>query len=192
MVNLKKAFKENTIGFIIISIIGFYVIFMFYKYFQSKGNPGFEYLNTNNNVAYKNTNNNANIQKNNNQTVKPSEPLGQNEVFSSVKGIQTTSQGIPSSCNKANINNPEELLPKDDNNQWAQLNPSGQGMLANINLLKAGYHIGIDSIGQTLRNANQQLRSEPPNPQLSVSIWNQSTISPDFLRVPLEIGSSCQ
>jgi hypothetical protein len=189
MVNIKKAFKENTIGFIIVSIIGFYIVFMFYKYFETKGKSGFEYLNTNNNVAYKNTNLD---QQKNIQTVKPSQPLGQNEVFAAVKGIQTTSQGIPSSCNKANITNPEELLPKDDNNQWAQLNPSGQGMLANINLLKAGYHIGIDSIGQTLRNANQQLRSEPPNPQLSVSIWNQSTISPDFLRVPLEIGSSCQ
>lgn len=190
MVNLKKAFKENTIGFIIISIVGFYILYMFYKYFETKGTSGFEFLENNSNSAYKNTP--SSNQQMGNQAVKPSEPLGQNEVFASVKGIQTTQQGIPSSCNKANITNPDELLPKDVNNQWAQLNPSGQGMLANINLLKAGYHIGIDSIGQTLKNANQQLRSEPPNPQMNVSIWNQSTISPDFLRVPLEIGSCSQ
>ena len=48
MVNIKKAFKENTIGFIIVSIIGFYIVFMFYKYFETKGKSGFEYLNTNN------------------------------------------------------------------------------------------------------------------------------------------------
>lgn len=196
MVNFKKAFKENTIGFILFSLVGVYILFMFYNYFMNKGNVGMEYLHNNSNPAYKNSNGETDtygsIENKNNRAVKPSEPLGQNEVFSSVKGIQTTSQGIPSSCNKANISNPDELLPKDVNNQWAQLNPSGQGMLANINLLKAGYHIGIDSIGQTLRNANQQIRSEPPNPQQNVSIWNQSTISPDFLRVPLEIGSSCQ
>jgi hypothetical protein len=193
MVNFKKAFKENTIGFILISIVGLYILFMFYKYFNSKGNSGFEFLDNNNNVAYKNTTYQQNTkQQMSNQNVRPSEPLGQNETYSSVKGIQTTSQGIPTSCNKANITNPDELLPKDVNNDWAQLNPSGQGMLSNINLLKAGYHIGIDSIGQTLKNANLQIRSEPPNPQTNVSIWNQSTISPDYMRVPLEIGSSCQ
>jgi hypothetical protein len=120
--------------------------------------------------------------------VQPSEPMGQNEVFASAKGVQTTSPGLPSTCSQTNIQNPAELLPKDTNSQWAQLNPSGKGELANVNLLKAGYHIGIDTIGQTLRNANLQIRSEPPNPQLYVGPWNQSTIQPDFMRPPLELG----
>jgi hypothetical protein len=123
--------------------------------------------------------------------VKPSDPNG-NEVFSSATGIQTSMPGVPTSCSQPNIQNPAELLPKDSNSQWAQLNPSGKGELANVNLLKAGYHIGIDTIGQTLRNANLQIRSEPPNPQLSVGPWNQSTIEPDFMRVPLELGSGPQ
>ena len=84
------------------------------------------------------------------------------------------------------------MLPKDKNSQWAQLNPSGKGDLANINLLKAGYHIGIDTIGQTLRNANLQIRSEPPNPQINVGPWNLSTIEPDFMRSPLELGQGAQ
>jgi hypothetical protein len=83
-------------------------------------------------------------------------------------------------------------LPKDNNGEWAQLNPSGKGELANVNLLKSGYHIGIDTVGQSLRNANLQIRSEPPNPQLNVGPWNQSTISPNLLAVPLEIGSGSQ
>ena len=70
------------------------------------------------------------------------------------------------------------------------LNPAGKGELSNINLLKAGYHIGIYTIGQSLRNANLQIRSEVPNPQLYTGPWNNSTITSDFMRVPLEIGST--
>jgi hypothetical protein len=72
------------------------------------------------------------------------------------------------------------------------LNPNSSNDLANVNLLKSGYHIGIDTIGNTLRNANLQLRSEPPNPTTKVSPWLQSTIEPDLMRVPLEIGSGAQ
>jgi len=38
-----------------------------------------------------------------------------------------------------------------------------------MNFLEAGYHYGINTVGQTLRNANLQLRSEMPNPQVQVS-----------------------
>jgi len=69
---------------------------------------------------------------------------------------------------------------------------AGQGDLANINLLKAGYHIGIDTVGQSLRNANLQIRSEPPNPQVNTGPWNASTITHDFLRPSLEIGQGTQ
>jgi len=122
-------------------------------------------------------------------SVQPSEPLGQNEVFASANGAETSMPGLPSSCSQPSIQNPSELLPKDSNNKWAQLNPSGKGDLANVNLLKAGYHIGIDTIGQSLRNANLQIRSEPPNPQLYTGPWNISTITGDSFRPSLEIGS---
>jgi hypothetical protein len=85
-----------------------------------------------------------------------------------------------------------DLLPKDTNSEWAQLNPTGLGELSNINLLKSGWQVGVDTMGQSLRNANLQLRSEPPNPQTPVGPWNQSTITPDFMRVPLEIGQGTQ
>ena len=52
-----------------------------------------------------------------------------------------------------------------------------------------GHHIGINTVGQSLRNANRQLRSEPPNPQVKVSPWNQTTIEADTNRRPMEIGS---
>ena len=33
----------------------------------------------------------------------------------------------------------------------------GAGDLKNVSLLKAGHHIGINTVGQSLRNANLQL-----------------------------------
>lgn len=182
--SLKKLWNDYGIGAIVIFIIVLYVLSLLYKYFAAKGSYGYERMSQNTNSAYGNA---QGYKKN--MAVQPSEPLGQNEVFASVHGKQSMGQGIPSSCNKQN---PSDLLPKDTNSQWAQLNPVGKGDLANINLLKAGYHIGIDTIGQTLRNANLQIRSEPPNPQINVGPWNLSTIEPDFLRPPLELGQGTQ
>lgn len=189
--SLEKLWKDYGVGTIVILLIVAYGVSLFSKYLTSKGSYGSEYMSQGQNPAYKNGKSNGQP-KQPNTGVQPSEPLGQNEVFASVSGMGTPTQGIPTSCSKPNIQNPADLLPKDNNSQWAQLNPSGKGELANINLLKAGYHIGIDTIGQTLRNANLQIRSEPPNPQLYVGPWNTSTISPDFLRPPLEIGAGSQ
>lgn len=124
--------------------------------------------------------------------VQPSMPMGQNETYAPATGMSTSSQGMPPSCSREPVADPKELLPKDMNSEFAQLNPSGSGDLANVNLLRSGYHMGIDTIGNTLRNANLQLRSEPANPQLSVGPWNNTTIAPDTMRVPLEIGQGQQ
>jgi len=83
---------------------------------------------------------------------------------------------------------PAELLPQDNSSAWAQVNPTGSGTLKDRNFLQSGHHIGINTVGQTMRNANLQLRSEPPNPQVKVSPWIQSTIDPDTNRKPFEIG----
>ena len=84
--------------------------------------------------------------------------------------------------------NPSDLLPQDTNSEWAALNPVHQGNAAMPDLLQAGYHIGLDTIGQTLRNPNYQLRSDPLIPKAEVGPWNKSTIEPDLGRVPLEVG----
>jgi hypothetical protein len=119
-----------------------------------------------------------------------SEPVGGNEVFSSVPPGSTTSTYGLAPVPRANAQyDPSELLPRDINSQWAQLNPAGSADFKNVNLLKAGSLIGIDTIGSTLRNANLQERSEPPNPTASVSPWLNSTIEPDLMRLPLEIGT---
>ena len=96
----------------------------------------------------------------------------------------------PTTAAVAPIATPNELLPTDANSQWAALNPvnMNQGSILNGDMLQAGYHIGLDTIGQTLKNANLQLRSDPIIPKQDVGPWNQSTYEPDYGRIPLEVG----
>jgi hypothetical protein len=184
-ISLKKLWNDYGLGILVILLLVAYSVSIFANYLYDKGNVGSE-----SNQAMQQQYKNTNSQMSN--SVQPAQPLGENEVFASANGATTSMPGLPSSCSKPNVQNPAELLPNDSNSQWAQLNPSGKGDLGNINLLKAGYHIGIDTIGQSLRNANLQIRSEPPNPQLNIGPWNQSTIEPDFMRPPLEIGAGGQ
>jgi len=84
--------------------------------------------------------------------------------------------------------NPVDLLPKDDNSQWQALNNLNGANINMPDLLQAGIHIGLDTIGQSLRNANLQERSDPIIPVVDTGPWNKSTIEPDLGRVPLDIG----
>ena len=92
----------------------------------------------------------------------------------------------PQGCYPREQLNPMDLLPEDTNSQWAQVNPKGAGDIQGKNFLSAGALIGVNTIGQSLRNANLQLRAEPPCPQVQVGPWLQSTIEPDLNRRPLE------
>ena len=77
------------------------------------------------------------------------------------------------------------LLPGDSDGPWIQVNPDGKGGIEDKNFLSSGHHLGVDTVGSSLRDADRQIRSEPPNPQVQVSPWLQGTISPDPLRRPL-------
>jgi len=92
----------------------------------------------------------------------------------------------PQGCYPREQLNPMDLLPDDVNSKWAQMNPKGEGDIQGKNFLSAGALIGVNTIGQSLRNANLQLRAEPPCPQVQVGPWLQSTIEPDLNRRPLE------
>lgn len=119
----------------------------------------------------------------------PAEPLS-NDQYRPVE--YATGPRTVKECNPRDRLTTEDLLPKDAaNSKWAQANPAGQGDVKDQNFLTAGYLLGVNTVGQSLRNANLQLRSEPPNPQLKVSPWSQSTIEPDVNRRPLELGENC-
>ena len=118
-------------------------------------------------------------------------PAGQNEQYSPVEGGSST-QGLPPSCNARPVANPSDLLPKDQDGGFGAMPAGGQGGLAGVNLLSAGHHTGINTVGSSLRNANLQLRSEPPNPQQQVSPWMNTTIEPDLMRRPIEASGRGQ
>jgi len=105
--------------------------------------------------------------------------------FMSVSGVSTTAPA--SAMNKPNMIDPTELLPKDNNSEWSNVNPAAND-LKNVNMLNADQLIGINTVGSSLRNANYQVRSEPANPRTNTGPWLQSTIEADSFRRPLEIG----
>lgn len=121
------------------------------------------------------------------QTVLPAEPLN-NEQYRAVDFAPPSSSGGAGPVANRRLT-AEDLLPKDAaNTKWAQVTPSGQGELRDLNFVTAGWHIGVNTQGQSLRNANLSIRSEPINPQFKVSPWNMSTVEPDVSRRGFDIS----
>ena len=125
-------------------------------------------------------------------------PEGSNEVFAESDEPQRKPcdpnqpygpEASPAPCFPADQLTAKDLLPQDGDNEWTKANPKTNSSLEKMNFLEAGYHYGINTVGQTLRNSNLQLRSEVPNPQVQVSPFLQTTIEPDLSRRVLEIGS---
>ena len=162
----------------------------FEGYESSNGAPIGDSPPINVNNSNSNTNNEINNRINNaRQGVRPSEELG-DETFLRVNGINRT----PTSCYPQNTLKPDDLLPSGTSKavkDFDNANPTGEGILKGVNFLDAGFHVGINTVGQSLRNANRQLRSEPPNPQVAVSPWLNTTIGPDLKRKPLEDEDVC-
>jgi len=140
--------------------------------------------------SYDTVDNSENNSENNNEDIPDEE---NDEMIEENSGIV---QGLGKVDNNVNGCFPrdrltsDDLLPQGANSKWATVNPTGTGDITDQNFLTAGYHIGINTVGQSLRNANLQLRYEPPNPQIPVSPWGISTIEPDNrMNGLLDIGS---
>lgn len=85
---------------------------------------------------------------------------------------------------------PSDLLPRlsPEAQQFAQLYPCGQGDLSSLNFLESGTMIGMST--NLKRNANMQLRSDPPIPYRNVSPWQMSTIRQDCHQRSFELGQA--
>lgn len=121
--------------------------------------------------------------------VAASEPTG-NEVQAPIQGINTE----PSSCYPQKQLSPSDLLPEGDSAQvqdFDKSSPNAEGILKGVNFLDSGFHVGVNTIGQSLRNANRGLRSEPANPRVAVSPWMNSTIGADLTRKSLGDQKLC-
>lgn len=87
---------------------------------------------------------------------------------------------------KRDTNTVQDLLPKDASNSlWAKNSPSPPGDVSDQNYLTAASLVGINTQGSSMRNANLQLRADPPITRAFTGIWNQSTIDPDLSRKDL-------
>lgn len=72
---------------------------------------------------------------------------------------------------------PREVASQEDFGQFAP-----EDVLKGQNFLDPRQQIGFpETIGGTLRNSNQSIRAEPPNPK-HVYTWNNSTITPDLMQ----------
>tara|TARA_B110001452_G_scaffold240406_1_gene221964 strand:- start:910 stop:1506 length:597 start_codon:yes stop_codon:yes gene_type:complete len=110
---------------------------------------------------------------------------------SAVATSADSSSALNNNVGNKPIANPSDLLPADSNSAWATLNPLASSDLQQVNLLNPTQMVGINTQGTSLRNANLQIRSEPPNPRMNTNCpWNVSTIEGDKFRKQLEIGSS--
>lgn len=109
----------------------------------------------------------------------PTETYKQIEPKANEAPVVLPTQTASGTCVNKDRLTSADLLPIDANSKWAELNPQCSGDVQDQNYLTAGHHIGINTVGQSLRNANLQLRYEPPNPQIPVSPWQISTIEPD-------------
>ena len=106
------------------------------------------------------------------------------DVLASVPQSENSGNAVFKTCDLNKIS-PEELLPSQNNTQFAKLNPTVASNLQNKNFLEAGAHIGLDTVGQSLRNASYDLRAETPNPRMNVSPLMNTTIQPDLAKKPL-------
>jgi len=80
------------------------------------------------------------------------------------------------------------LLPQQRQTQeeFSLLAPTDKN-LTDKSFLTPRQSFGIDTVGSSLRNANQQLRSEPPNPRTVLPFMN-SSIATDTGHAHMEIG----
>jgi len=82
---------------------------------------------------------------------------------------------------------PQDLMPREGG--FSESNPAPQGALSNRNYFESGYHGGLNTQGNTNRNGNRQIRSDPLIPRRDVGPWSQSTYEADTNRRQFEIGS---
>lgn len=91
--------------------------------------------------------------------------------------------------NKNNVKkyDAKDFLPKEVNDKWFDTDFSqAKYNLKDDKLINTDrYVVGINTVGQSLKNASYDIRGSIPNPKFSVSPWNNSTIEPDFNLKPL-------
>ncbi len=83
--------------------------------------------------------------------------------------------------------NVKDFLPVEENKKWFDTDFSqAKHNIKDDKLINVDrYVIGINTVGQSLKNASYDIRGTVANPKTTVSPWNNSTIEPDYNLKPL-------
>jgi len=74
----------------------------------------------------------------------------------------------------------DKLLPQEVEQDWFDAEPLlTTKKIRGTHLLHPKVHMGVDTVGESLKNATHDLRGDVAVPKIRVSPWNNSTIEPD-------------
>jgi hypothetical protein len=99
--------------------------------------------------------------------------------------LSLCAQNMPTN-GTAPLNVASSLLPNSNTDRFEGFESCGNVEHSLANQVFLTNQIGTNTVLGSLRNGNQSIRGEPPNPVLAVGPWNLSSIYPDLTRRPLE------
>jgi hypothetical protein len=110
-----------------------------------------------------------------------------NSAFQRPIPPQARPDEVPINKNNLKKYDAKDFLPKEINSQWFDTDFSQAKYNVNDDKLinTERYVIGVNTVGQSLKNATYDIRGTVPNPKFTVSPWNNSTYEPDFNIRPL-------
>ena len=127
---------------------------------------------------------------NNNNDVNDFSPSDNNNNYGSDLDIafnkpdvqQITPDLVNNNKNNVKQYNAKDYLPKEINDKWFDTDFSqAKYNIDDDKLINTErYIIGVNTVGQSLKNASYDIRGTVPNPKFSVSPWNNSTYETDY------------
>ena len=73
-----------------------------------------------------------------------------------------------------------KMMPQEIEEEWFDIEPlQSTKKIKGSHLIHPKVHMGVNTVGGSLRNGTHDIRGDIPNPKINVSPWNISTIEPD-------------
>lgn len=109
------------------------------------------------------------------------------QAFQVPVGKNESKDKVDMTRNNVKNYNSKDYLPKATNKNWFETDfASAKYKIDDANLINTNrYSVGVNTVGQSLKNGGHDLRGTIPNPKFTVSPWNNSTIEPDYNIKPL-------
>ena len=98
-------------------------------------------------------------------------------------GVTDEMKQVSNFLNKGNKTfNANDFLPQEVHEEWFDTDfASAQLKLNQTNLVNVDrYNTGVDTVGQSQRIASWDIRGNVPCPKFNVSVFNNSTVEPDY------------